>query len=181
VTEVRRVRSEDLTERELASLRTLFEDAWPQEDRFTEEDWGHTFGGEHFLVADVDGEVLSHASVVPRELHAGEHRLATGYVEAVATRATHRRRGLGSAVMRAANGHIDAAYALGALGTAQFDFYRPLGWEPWRGSLAVRTGSGDVATPDEEGFVWVRRTPRTPSTLDLGATLSCDWRPGDVW
>jgi aminoglycoside 2'-N-acetyltransferase I len=162
-------------------MRTLFADAWPEEDRFSREDWEHAFGGVHFLFADGDGEVLSHAAVVPRELRAGDRALATGYVEAVATRSTHRRRGLGSAVMREANDHIDAAYELGALGTARFGFYEPLGWRPWRGRLAVRTEDGDVATPEEEGYVWVRLTPRTPADLDVEAPLSCDPRPGDVW
>jgi aminoglycoside 2'-N-acetyltransferase I len=182
VTEVRVVRSEDLNERELASLRALFADAWPEpEDRFSSDDWDHTFGGSHFVVADAAGEIVSHASVVPRQLETGGRRLATGYVEAVATRSTQRRRGLGSAVMRAANAHIDERYELGALGTGQASFYTALGWRPWRGPLAVRADDGEIPTPDEEGFVWYRVTSRTPPDLNPDAPLTCEWRPGDVW
>ena len=38
-----------------------------------------------------------------------------------------------------------------------------------------------IGTPEEDGLVMVRRTPTTPSDLDLDAPISCDWRPGDVW
>jgi aminoglycoside 2'-N-acetyltransferase I len=82
--------------------------------------------------------------------------------------------------MRAANAHIDERYELGALGSAQAWFYEPLGWVRWRGPLAVRTDEGEVRTPEEEGYVWIRFTARTPP-LDLERTLTCDPRPGDVW
>jgi aminoglycoside 2'-N-acetyltransferase I len=181
VTQVERLRSEELTDRDRSSLRELFDEAWPDEgDRFTDEDWGHTFGGVHFVVRE-DGGIVSHASVVPRELRAGGVALATGYVEGVATRSERRRRGLGTDVMRAADEHIDAAYELGALGTGVHAFYERLGWKTWRGPTAVGSDDGDVPTPDEDGFVMVRFTPRTPAGLDLETTLSCDPRPGDAW
>jgi hypothetical protein len=44
----------------------------------------------------------------------------------------------------------------------------------------VRTADGDQRTEDDEGYLLVLRTPRTPP-LDLVAAISCDWRPGDVW
>jgi aminoglycoside 2'-N-acetyltransferase I len=178
----RRLRSEELTDRDRASLRELFDDAWPaEEDRFNAEDWDHTFGGVHFLVRDEVGGIVSHASVVPRELRTGDVVLNTGYVEGVATRTTHRHRGLGTAVMRAAGEHIDATYAFGALGTGVHAFYEQLGWRTWRGPTAVRTDEGEIPTPDEDGFVMVRFTPTTPAGLDLEATISCDQRPGDAW
>jgi len=43
----------------------------------------------------------------------------------------------------------------------------------------LETG-GAVTTPDDDGFVLVRLTPRTPH-LDLAAAISCDMRAGDVW
>ena len=48
------------------------------------------------------------------------------------------------------------------------------------GRTTVRTGRGMIGTPEEDGLV-IRRTPTTPSDLDLDAPISCDWRPGDVW
>lgn len=179
MTLVRRVRSEALTHREVAALQALFDEAWPGGD-FTDEDRDHTFGGAHFLVQDGAGEILAHASVVERTLWSGGGEIRTGYVEGVATRETHRRRGLASDVMRAAGEHLDERFELGALGTDVFDLYEPLGWIRWRGPTAVRTQRGDVRTPDEDGFVMVRRTPASPP-LDLDAWLVCDPRPGDVW
>jgi aminoglycoside 2'-N-acetyltransferase I len=53
--------------------------------------------------------------------------------------------------------------------------------ERWRGPTFVRLGDRERATPEEDGFVMILRTPRTPASLDLDAPISCDWREGDVW
>jgi aminoglycoside 2'-N-acetyltransferase I len=180
MTVVRRLPSEELSAGQVASLHALFEAAWSDPgDAFTEEDFDHAFGGMHLLVEEA-GAIVSHASVVERELHTGGHRLATGYVEGVATMPTHRRRGYASAIMREAGEHIDRSFQLGALGTDLFAFYGRLGWVVWKGPTYVRTERGLVATPDEDGYVMVRLTPASPP-LDLSAPISCDWRPGDDW
>src|SRR5687768_5342286 len=99
MTVVRAVSSDELKPREIANLRALFHAAWQDpDDPFTDSDFDHAFGGMHFLVEEA-GEIVSHASVVERELHTGGHRLATGYVEAVATLPGYRGRGLASGVM----------------------------------------------------------------------------------
>ncbi|MCI0634679.1 MAG: GNAT family N-acetyltransferase [Actinobacteria bacterium] len=180
MTNARRIASEDLRPVELDSLRDLFDAAWPDEgDRFTDDDWDHTFGGVHFVVEDA-GRIVSHASVIERELHTGTHRLRTGYVEGVATSPSHRRRGLGSAVMRDVGTYIDETFELGALGTGLIAFYERLGWIVWEGLTGVRTHEGVVPTPEEDGSILVRLTPSTPD-LDRGAPINCEWRPGDVW
>ncbi|HEY7659981.1 MAG TPA: GNAT family N-acetyltransferase [Actinomycetota bacterium] len=179
MTNVVRRSSAELEPRQLASLRRLFEDAWPEEEGFTEDDWDHAFGGVHFLVEE-DDRVVSHASVVERELHVGPFPLVSGYVEAVATAPDRQGHGLGTAVMRAVGDHVDRSFELGALGTDRFAFYGRLGWFVWAGPLAVRTADGLRATPEENGFVLVRITPTSPP-LDLTAPLSCEWRAGDVW
>lgn len=146
---------------------------------FADDDWQHALGGLHFLGVAGD-RLLAHASVVERELRIGGTPLRTGYVEAVATTPEQQRRGIGSAVMRAVNEHVDATYQLGALGTGSHPFYERLGWETWRGPSSVRIPGGERPTPDEDGYIMVRRTPRTPA-LDPKAPISCEWRPGDVW
>jgi aminoglycoside 2'-N-acetyltransferase I len=175
---VRLVSTADLDPAELDTLRRLFEAAWVDE-AYTDEDWDNAMGGMHFVLED-DREIRSHASVVERELHAGEHRLRTGYVEAVATWPAHQRRGFATEVMRAVGAHIDETFELGALDTGLPGFYSRLGWEVWDGPTFVRTDGGLVRTAEEDGAVMVRRTPRTP-TLHLSAPISCEWRPGDVW
>ena len=49
-----------------------------------------------------------------------------------------------------------------------------------RDPLSVRIGDVEARTPDEEGDILVLETPAMPG-VDLGAPLSCEWRPGDVW
>jgi aminoglycoside 2'-N-acetyltransferase I len=180
MTVVRRLSSDDLTPRQLESLRALFDAAWPDAgDEFTQEDFDHALGGVHLLI-EADGAIVSHASVVERELQTAGHRLATGYVEGVATLPEHRRRGYGSAIMAEVGAHIDGTFQLGALGTGLYSFYERLEWVVWKGPTSVRTDQGLVPTPEEDGSVLVRLTPTSPQ-LDLSAPISCDWRPGDVW
>jgi aminoglycoside 2'-N-acetyltransferase I len=178
---IRLVPSLELRADEEAGLRELFDEAWSDdaEGGFTDQDWGHAVGGVH-LIADADGLMVAHASVVERELHTGGHRLPTGYVEAVATRPSHQRQGLGSQVIAAAGELIDRTYRLGALATGVVGFYEQLGWMAWRGPTSVRTDAGLVRTAEEDGNVFVRLTTTSPE-LDLSAPISCEWRPGDVW
>ena len=177
--DVRRVSRAELTSRELASLRALFAAAWPDpEDGFSEEDLDHALGGVHFVL-EIDGAIVSHASVVSRTLHAGDLAISTGYVEAVATHPEHERRGYGSAVMTAAGEHIQT-YELGALGTGRLGFYARLGWALWRGPTSVLVDGRRVQTPEDDGYVLVKMTPSSPP-LDLDAPISCEWRPGDPW
>lgn len=180
MTVVRRLSTGELTSREVASLRALFDAAWTDEgDEFTEDDFAHASGGMHFVV-EVDGAVVSHASVIERVLHTSGRRLATGYVEGVATLPTHRRRGYGTAIMEQVGEYIDETFELGALGTGLHALYERLGWIVWRGPTSVRTDRGIVPTTEEDGYVLVRLTLTSPA-LDVSAPISCDWRPGDVW
>lgn len=177
---VRRLPTEALTANEIVQLRDLLWAAFPPGDEgFTEDDWQHGLGGQHFVL-EVDGAIVSHASVVRRELHVADRPIRAGYVEAVGTAPDHQRRGHGSAVMREATAYIRENLELGALGTGEHGFYERLGWQTWRGPTFVRTPTGPQRTPDEDGFVLVLTTPTTPA-IDFHASISCDWRPGDVW
>jgi aminoglycoside 2'-N-acetyltransferase I len=176
---LRMCRTDELAPSDLEQMRALFDAAWPNE-AYTDHDWNNLTGGLHFVL-ELDGRLASHATVVERELWTGSHRLRTGYVEAVATWPELQRRGLATRAMRAANGHIEDAYELGGLDSGSQGFYERLGWERWRGPTSVRTADGDRSTPEEDGYVMILRTPRTPGDLDLDAAISCEWREGDVW
>ncbi len=177
---VRSATTAELTDDDLDQMRALLWAAFPKgEDGFSEDDWQHAMGGRHFMV-DSDGAIVSHASVVEREIHIGGVRLRTGYVEAVGTLPERARQGFGSAVVGAATDHVLDTYDLGVLGTGEHRFYERFGWRTWLGRAYVRTPDGPERTPDEEGFIMVLRTPTTPE-LDPEAAISCDWRPGDVW
>jgi aminoglycoside 2'-N-acetyltransferase I len=175
VVDVRVAGTDQLSDNQLAPIRALVEDAF--EGSFDADDWDHTIGGVHVFVVDDD---IAHGSVIERILIAGDRRLRTGYVEGVATARTHRRRGLGSMVMKRVAEVIQADFELGALSTAVQEFYELLGWERWRGPTYVDTPSGRVRTPDEDDGILVLRTAATRA-LDTTVSLTCDWRPGDVW
>ena len=184
---LRRLATNELTDRELEHLHALlieaFIDAFDEpsepEEAFSKDDWYHALGGVHVL-AEVDGRVVAHASVVDRVLQVDGRPLRTGYVEAVATVREARGRGYGTAVMEVIDEIIREGYELGALGTGAYHFYERLGWRAWPGPTAVRTETGEQRTPNADRYVFFLRTPATPP-LDEKATLSCDWRPGDVW
>jgi aminoglycoside 2'-N-acetyltransferase I len=179
MTRVRRATTAELGAGELAALRRLMFEAFG--GRFDEHDWDHTLGGIHVLATE-DGEPVAHGAVVPRVLEAGGRTLRTGYVEGVATRADRRGRGLATLVMAEVGGVIEEDYELGALadGTRIPGFYQRLGWETWQGPTWVAGPRGPERTAEEDGSILVLRTPGT-GPLDLMASITCDWRAGDVW
>ncbi|MEP7157939.1 MAG: GNAT family N-acetyltransferase [Chloroflexota bacterium] len=179
---VRRLRTDELTEAEVARLRELMTDAFANDEHggFTDDDWQHALGGMHFLL-ELDGRIVTHASVVERSLHVAGRPLRTGYVEAVATDPPHHGKGYGSEVMREVGAYLDdAGFEMAALGTGSQPFYERLGWQIWRGHSSVRSGSREEPTPDEDGYIMFLRTAASPA-LDPAAQISCEWRPGDVW
>ncbi|MEP6639678.1 MAG: GNAT family N-acetyltransferase [Chloroflexota bacterium] len=179
---LRRAASADLTLAETEGIRALMVAAFgPDEDeRFTDADWEHALGGTHFIL-ELDGDIVTHASVVERELHVGDRPLKTGYVEAVATAPGREGSGFGSLVMADVGVYIRDRFELGALGTGRQSFYGRLGWRTWAGPSSVRATDGKrPPTPEDDGYIMVLETPSSP-TLDLSRPISCDWRPGDVW
>jgi aminoglycoside 2'-N-acetyltransferase I len=178
---LRRLMTPDLTQAEIKVIRAMLKAAFgaDEEERFTDDDWDHGLGGVHFVL-DLDGVIVTHASVVEREIHIGGRPLRTGYVEAVGTAPGREGAGFGSLVIADVDAYIRDAFELGALGTGRHHFYERLGWQTWAGPSFVRTPSGTQRTPDEDGFILVLRTPSSPP-FDLTAPISCEWRPGDVW
>jgi aminoglycoside 2'-N-acetyltransferase I len=178
---IRRLHTSELTAGEVAAIKELMRLAFEGDEHggFSEEDWQHSIGGMHFLL-DVDDALVAHASVVARELHIGDVPIRTGYVEAVATKPAQQGEGYGSAVMLEVDSYIGDNFALGALGTGSQGFYERLGWQIWRGPSGVRTAMGVQRTPDEDGYILILPT-RTSPALDLDASITCEWRPGDVW
>ena len=136
-------------------------------------------GGVHWL-AESEGRLVGHASVVPRILEADGVPIRTGYVEAVAVDPAVQRRGIGTRLLEEAAAHIAEGYDLGALGTGEHAFYERLGWQRWQGQTFERTADGDVRTADDDDGVMILRVSTSPA-LTLRERLSCEWRPGDSW
>ena len=177
-TVIRTAPTADLSAAELRRLRAFLDVAFL--GNFDDDHWSHALGGVHVL-ATVDGELAGHASVVGRDMIAGEQTLRTGYLEAVGTGEAHRRRGVASAVMETAERLVTGGFELGALAASEDGarLYRRRGWLPWRGPLAGLTPAGIVDTPDEQ--VFVLPTPATPAGLDPESRLVCGWRRGELW
>ena len=138
------------------------------------------FAGATHVLGYHGGALVSHAMWVTRWLAPGElDPLRTAYVEAVATHPHHQRRGFATRVMQALAAGI-RSFELGALCPNQdvIGLYRQLGWEAWQGPLFIRTERGLMPTADE--VVLILRLPQTPP-LDLEASLSAEWREGELW
>ncbi len=161
----------------VAELRLLFDDAFAGD--FSDDDWDHTIGGVHVVVLD-RGRVLSHGSVVPRSIWIDERKLAAGYVEGVATPVHSQGQGFGSLVMAEVARIIRETYERGVLSTGSPSFYARLGWQCWEGPTWVRTKTGPVRTPDDDGGVMILRTPST-AEVSVSASIACEERSGDDW
>lgn len=140
-------------------------------------------GSVHILGRDQRGVLLTHAAWVTRWLQpAGHPVLRTAYIEAVATARAQQRQGLATAVLR----HIhqilasDPTWELGALSPSDPAFYAGVGWELWRGPLAIRHNGNIEPTPAEEQ-VMILRLPRTPATIVTTSLLTAEWRIGELW
>lgn len=161
----------------LAEIRRLLVQAFGGD--FSDEDWEHTLGGWHVVVAD-GGVVVSHAAVVPRVLEVAHRPLRTGYVEGVATAPSRQGQGLGSVAMAELSECVRREFEMGALSTGRHGFYERLEWERWRGPTFVRNGSEAIRTEEEDDGVMVLRFGPS-NDINLTAPLSCERRRGDDW
>jgi GNAT superfamily N-acetyltransferase len=118
--------------------------------------------------AFLDDQLVGHACWAPRPLqvNAGPTLIAA-YVDAVATDRALQGQGIGSAVMARFAEETSAA-SIRALSTTHISFYTRLGWQRWRGRVAVRTVNGLTDTPDDT--VLILPTSQTPP-LDLDGVI----------
>lgn len=175
--EVSTAHTADLDRATLEAARALLHDVF--EGDLSEHDWEHALGGVHALLWDSD-ELIGHGSVIQRRLLHGGRALRAGYIEGVGVRADRRRRGHGTALMRALERVVRGAYEIGALGAtdAATAFYTSLGWQTWQGPTSALTPTGIARTADEDGSIYVLEVGQP---LDLAGGLTCDWRDGDPW
>jgi aminoglycoside 2'-N-acetyltransferase I len=138
-----------------------------------------TFVDATHILGYSDHVLVSHALWVTRYLQAGtDPVMRTAYVEAVATDSKYRNRGYAASVMKYLISEIQE-YELAALSPFNVEYYTRLGWEPWQGPLFIRTDDTLLASPDDEE-VMIFRLPKTRA-LNLNASLSAEWREGELW
>jgi len=174
--EHRLVQSASLSAEQRTAILDLCRAAYDEElDRYLSD-----IGPGMHALGLVGGVLVSHVMLVERWLETPAlPPMRTAYVELVATHPAHQGRGYASQLMRAVVPDMPPC-VIGALSPSDPAYYARLGWELWRGPLAVRTARGiEASAPDEQ--VMVLRLAATPSTLDLDALLSIEWRPGEVW
>jgi len=148
-----------------------------------EQDFAANFdllGQAIHVVAREAGRLVSHAAWVAREVRVGVQRvrLASAYIEAVATPTKLQRQGYGTYVLRALPPLL-RDFDIAVLSPSEPEFYARSGWELWQGPLSYIANGRRIATPGED--VMIYRLPRTPSSLDPRELLETDWRPGEVW
>ncbi len=138
-----------------------------------------TFSRPTHVLGYQAGQLVSHALWVTRMLQVdNKQMLRTAYIEAVATGMAYRGLGYAATIMNRLAEEIHD-YELGALSPSSVAYYERLGWELWRGPLFIRTGTELLRTPEGEE-VMIYRLPKTPD-LDLEASLSAEWREGELW
>jgi aminoglycoside 2'-N-acetyltransferase I len=161
----------------LRAVRRLLDRCFAGE--FADDDWDHTVGGWHVVLADDTGP-LAHAAVVSRTLEVGGRPFHSGYVEGVGTAPERQGEGLGSLAMVELDAVLRAHFELGALSTDRSTFYGRLGWERWAGPTFVRQEEALLRTADEDDGVMVLRFGASRH-IDLGAPIVCEARSGDDW
>jgi aminoglycoside 2'-N-acetyltransferase I len=175
--QLRTVHTADLTDADRVAVRHLLDGTFKN---MTDVAYDNALGGIHVLLLSDENTLIGHASVVQRRIvHAGRV-LRTGYVEAVAVHADHRRQGHGARLMSEIERITRSAYDLGALGASPdgAQLYMARGWRLWRGPSAALTPDGVRPTPDKDGWIYVLPVTRE---LDVTSEIICDWRPGSLW
>lgn len=176
MTPVRLAHTAELEPAILASARALLFETF---DDMTDADWEHSLGGLHAVALD-GPNVIGHAALIQRRLLHQGRALRAGYVEGVAVRADRRRQGVAASMMAELERAARVAYEVAALGATDeaIPFYTGRGWVAWRGRTSALTPDGIVATPDDDGAVFVLPIA---ANLNLDGELTCDWRDGDTW
>jgi aminoglycoside 2'-N-acetyltransferase I len=168
-------KNRDLSEKELADIIDLCSRAFHTDYRL----FLNTFPDSTHVLGHLENTLVSHALWITRWLQVGDSPLMrTAYIEGVATDESYRKRGFATAVMKKLAEEI-TNFEIAGLCTGLPDFYSPLGWEVWKGTLFSR--KDDELIPSREGAsVMVLALPNTPE-LDFTASLSVEWREGELW
>jgi aminoglycoside 2'-N-acetyltransferase I len=178
------VHREELSTEDLAALLVWLEEAYGDPvGSWRRETWSDIGPGPHFMIRDDEGDLLAHACVDWIPVTVGETELSAGYLEAVATRADHRGRGLGGLVVEAAQRAIGERAEIGVLGTGEFAFYERLGWRRWTGPTSVTERDGTITrTREDDDAIMVLRVPRTPAWVRTDLPIRRPRRdPVEAW
>ncbi|WIF73551.1 GNAT family N-acetyltransferase [Proteus vulgaris] len=166
-----------LSEKEKEKLYAFLLDAF--EGDFSPDDFHHSLGGMHVFAYHQE-KIVGHVAVIRRNMAIDHKPISVGYVEAMAVHQAYRRKGIGKHLMAHTNNIIEACYQLGLLSASDegAPLYSLLGWKVWKGQLFELNQGIYQQSIGEEGGVMAF----SPSnSLNLTASLYCDFRGGDQW
>jgi len=170
------LRDEELTPELIGATKSLLSEAF--EGDFSDEDWGHAFGGTRFI-GTLDERVIAHGAVVARRIWIDDLEMNVGYVEAIAVSPEHWRKGFGKKLMAEITRYCGENFALSMLSTDEKDFYRPHGWIDFPGKSFVRIGGEERRSADEDAGLMYLSTEGIE--LSEMSTAVCEERLGDAW
>lgn len=147
-----------------------------------DEDFSTLFDNPPATVTDLrathQGQLIGHACWWSRRFQPrGAPELDTAYLKLVAVAPRWQGQGIGSLLLRRFADET-TGQQLRALSTSRPAFYERLGWQRWRGRIAIRTPGGLLDTPDDT--VMILPTRFTPP-LDLDRPLTAEPRDGTLW
>lgn len=125
---VARLREPDDAVRELVELVMRAGGPWASEQPLSFD----ASSGATWAVVEEDGLVVSACSLLPREFVVDGESLRVGLVGSVATRASHRGKGLAASVLACAEAELARrGCLLAALWAEDPEYYAQRGWRPW--------------------------------------------------
>ena len=160
------VSSDDLTTSLLDEIRewlvSVFIEVGDQTE-WSSADW-HVLGW-------IDGELISHADVVRRDVLVGGSKVSVGGVGGVVTKARWRGKGFGSRLMREAHrfmlDEIEVDFGLLMCDEALVPFYERLGWQIARNPLVYDQPSGKVLFDDAVMVLPVKQDGFPDGEIDI--------------
>ena len=167
--------SPDLKDEDARSLFTMLVDAF--EGDFSEEDFLHTHGGVRML-GILDGQIIAHAALTPRNMLIDNQEAIVGYVEGFAVASSYQGKGFGKRLMKSMTDLCLDNYAISMLSTGENGFYRAFGWMDFLGKSYVIENGVKVRTADEDSGLMIRSNQLGKY---LQAEIACFSRPGDAW
>ena len=173
---------DELTDGEVAAIRQLMVDAFGTDRGARSRTMtGRTpIGGRHFVL-DLDGEIVTHASVVERELHIDGRPLGRATSRRSPPRPPMTVEGTGHRSWRPSRRTSATRFELGgARAPAVTTSTSVSAGRRGRGrpSFAVRTARS--GRPRRRATSWCCGRPTSPP-FELDSAISCEWRIGDVW
>jgi aminoglycoside 2'-N-acetyltransferase I len=135
------------------------------------------------VIEEPNGDLLAHVCIAWVPIQIGATTLKAGYLEDVATRADARSRGLGSAVVVAAQSVIEAQADIGILATAPGGFTSAsAGWSGPARPRSSRPDGSLTPTVEEDGYIMALLLAPTPEAASIDLPITRPRRdPEEAW